>query len=384
MNKVRILAVACLASIAFAGGDLWDFPNLLVKANEPFVAQVHTPGAILCWQNNPPTAANDYGKPCFDSTAGWWFGYAENGGSAKDAVSGKKVFQEASCESIVNPTPNQSEGTIAIEKYISSTQNDEWKSFTKETFSKEGHYLVKGFGIGDATDGLDINFTNDAGTDEDPSISAIGFNWREKGDCPGKEDMQHNNTEDISGKEGLCVVYKADKAGVAVTLGWNEAVYDYNEWVVELPAASDWKTYDMKWDRFAPTYQSPDDFHPLDIALTKAEAVKFAFSNKVASAASIHFQLKEVGWYGSCSGTASEPPPPENWWDGDSTPIVGGKMASIYRFSMNGRSLYANFAAGTVQVVNLQGKIVAKKSTCQRRVFEPRKRTCGRLYGSFQ
>jgi hypothetical protein len=40
---------------------------------------------------------------------------------------------------------------------------------------------------------------------------------------------------------------------------------------------------------------------------------------------------------------------------------MGGKIASAYKFNVNGRSLSANFA-GTVQVINLQGAVVAKKT----------------------
>jgi hypothetical protein len=36
-------------------------------------------------------------------------------------------------------------------------------------------------------------------------------------------------------------------------------------------------------------------------------------------------------------------------------------MASEYKFNMNGRILSANFA-GSVQVINLQGAVVAKKT----------------------
>jgi len=390
MSKIRILAVACLVSAAFAafgdGGDLWDFPNLLAagqysqgKGNDPFWGQVHTPGAIYCWEKNPPTAANKYGKPCFDSTGGWWFGYADMGGIVKDAISSNNLFvgpdkDDCELQALENPPPDAVRGhVLAIEKYIAKAadgQNQAWKDLVVNyDATKETHYLVKGFGLGNATDGFDVIFDNPEGTEEDPSVSAIGFNWRNKGDCPGKGDIQNIKTEDLTKYDGLCVVYKADKGdanfGVDVELGWNEAVYDYNTWIVRLPASgNNWKTLDMKWEDFAPSYQSPDDFHPLEeVALGKAEALKFAFKNKGA-AQSIHFQLKEVGWLGTCSGTASRPEPPDRWWencDECNTPVAGSKIASAYKFNLNGRMLSVNFA-GPVQVINLQGAIVAKKT----------------------
>jgi hypothetical protein len=363
MNKVRVLAVAGLTSIAFAGGDLWDFTTLLETSNcGNFCSQVHTPGAIYCWANAPepgPNSVDDDGNPspyfstCYKRSGGWWFGYADNNGAVKDAVSDKNVFNTDSCPTPPkDPNPTQSLGTIAVEKYIDASQNGDWKSLTAKTFDKNGHYLVKEYGMGNATDGLDVKFINPAGTDEEPTVSAIGFNWRQKQEC-NYQDYENRFAEDLSGKEGLCIRYKADGAGVDVELGWNEKAYGYDTWIVKLPVANDWKTMDMKWEDFAPSYESEADFQELDIALTKAEALKFALKNRGASAVTIRFQLKEVGWLGSCSGTAERPPAP--------TPIMGGKMASAYKFNVNGRTLSANFA-GSVQVINLQGAVVAKKT----------------------
>jgi hypothetical protein len=361
MNKIKILAVAGLASMAFAGGNLWDFATLLETSNcGSFCGQVHTPGAVFCWGEVTPNKDNGWGRPCFDGTGGWWFGYADAGGEVKDANSNNKVFVETErCETDLNPT--EAVGTIAIEKYIepqsgtAAGQNTDWISKTVAgSVSKAGHFLIKGYGLGAGTDGLDVIFSNPAGTPEDPTVSAIGFNWRQKAQCE-REDYEGTYIENLTkdDREGLCIRYKADKAGVDVELGWNEAQYEYNTWIVKLPEANDWKTMDMKWEDFAPSYESEDDPYPLETALTKAEALKFALKNRASSAVTVHFQLKEVGWLGSCSGTAERPPAP--------TPIMGGKMASAYKFNMNGRMLSANFA-GSVQVINLQGAVVAKKT----------------------
>ena len=365
MNKFRVLAMACLANIAFAaGGDLWNFDGLIVSPNcGDYCSQVHTPGALFCWADaERPGPANGYGSPCYSKSGGWWFGYAENGGAVKDAVSNRDVFKPASCDPMPkDPTPAQSEGTIAIEKYISSTQNAAWKDIAVNPSSTAGHFFVKGYGMGDATQGLDVKFVNTTGTDMDPSISAIGFNWRQKEEC-GYEDYEGRFTEDLTqdGHTGLCIRYKADKAGVEVELGWNGNAYEYNTWIAKLPAASDWKTVSIKWESFGLSYQTDDPTEPIETALTKAEALKFALKTK-GPAETVHFQLKEVGWRGSCSGNAEELPPYVAGGGGPN-PIIGGKIASTYKFSLNGRMLSANFAAGTVQVVNLQGKIVAKKA----------------------
>jgi hypothetical protein len=375
MNKIKILAVASLASIAFAGGDLWDFSILLSSDNcGKFCGQVHTPGAIYCWQENQQVPTNGYGRPCFDGSGGWWFGYADNRGEVKDASSGNKVYlDEEKCPEFFppvapstypapkDPTPTEALGSIAIEKYVDASSNQDWISLLydyKTGTTAPTHFLVKGYGLGDATEGLDVKFENPAGTDDKPTVSAIGFNWREKGKCPNKADFEDIVTENLTSRgTGLCIVYKADKEGVDVELGWDEEAYEYNTWVAKLPIATGWKTLNMKWENFRPSFDDGIEPTPLETALTEAEALKFASKNKSASPVSIHFQLKEVGWHGSCSGTAEEYTP-------SPTPIIGGKMASAYKFNMNGRMLSTNFA-GFVQVVNLQGMVVAKKTLAE-------------------
>jgi len=358
MIRNKILAVAGLASMAFAGsgGDLWNFPKLLDPESEPYWTQVRTPAVIFCWGDaEPPSSENSYYSPCYSQAGGWWFGYADEGGEVKDAVSNKKVFKPASADPCVQPSvPAEAEGSIILEKYIDASNNGDWKSISEPTFKNGGHYLIKEFGLGDAKNGLDVKFITPAATPETPSIAAIGFNWRGKKECD-TDDYKSTYVEDISNKEGLCIVYKADKAGVEIELGWNEAKYEYNTWVAKLPAASDWKTIEAIFEEdFAPSYEGEDDPYPLETALTQAEALKLALKNKTDDDVTIHFQLKEIGWKGSCTGTASRPDKP--------TPITVGKIASAYKFIVNGRTLSANFAAGSVQVINLQGAVVAKKT----------------------
>jgi len=361
MKKFKILAVAAmgLASTAFAGGDLWDFPTLstLASTNDPYWGQVRTPGAKYCWTTATPPGPPDYGSPCYSQSGGWWFGYADKGGKVQDAHSNENIFlPETNCNMSKEPTPTEAKGTIAIEKWIDKVsttrpQNVAWEQFTLTgSAAKAGHYLIKGYGLGAATDGFDVNLINPAGTNENPSVSAIGFNWRQKAEC-GNIDYEGAYTENLKkeNKTGLCVVYKADKAGVDVELGWNEAVHSFNTWIVKLPAASDWITMDMLWEDFKISYDDGTTPEPMETALKEAEALKFALKTKGA-AETIRFQLKEVGWAGTCSGTAQRP-----------SPIVGSKIVSAYKFSINGRTLSANFT-GPVQVINLHGAVVAKKT----------------------
>ncbi|MDR2555781.1 MAG: T9SS type A sorting domain-containing protein [Fibromonadaceae bacterium] len=377
MNKVKILAVAMvsLASTAFAAGDLWDFATLLSTSNPnncgKYCGQVHTPGAIFCWNQTDQTSENGYGRPCFDGTGGFWFGYADEGGSVKDANSNNNIFVPkgtVNCETNLSPT--EAVGTVVVEKYINDGTNKEntvWKDHVigpVTTVAAGAHYMVKGYGMGDGTAGFDVIFSNPGGTDEKPNVSAIGFNWRGKEEC-NRTDFEGSYVQDLTaeGKTGLCLVYKADKAGVDVELGWNEKLYEYNTWIMKLPATDGaWKTVNMSWTSFGLSYETDEPTEPRETALTKAEALKFALKTRSATAETIRFGLKEVGWHGSCSGTAEELPPYTGGGGmGNPNPIIGGKIASAHKFSINGRTLSANFA-GTVQVINLQGKVVAKKT----------------------
>jgi len=372
MSKIKILAVAMvsLASTTFAAGDLWEFANVLKTTNDPFWGQVHTPGAKFCWNEVTPDGKNDWGAPCHKGTGGFWYGYSEYGGKVNDAVDNTDV---SVCEGVV------------IEKYIEPAkdgkpgQNTDWISKTvvgTSGVTSAGHYMIKGYGLGAGTESFDVKFTGPGGTEDEPNVSGIGFNWRGKEEAPcnpasanekyPNKDYQGIYTEDLSTQKGLCLVYKADKEGVDVELGWNETSYDYNTWVARLPVASGWTTVNVEWDKhFAPSFPDPDKFFPLvDIALKKADALRFVLKNKTTTSTSVRFQLKEIGWHGTCGAptvTIPEIPDSDKWWENGNTPIIGGKVASAYRFSMNGRTLSANFA-GNVQVVNLQGKVVAQKA----------------------
>jgi len=364
MNKFKVLAVAvaCLASGTFAGGNLWDFPNMLSTDNcGSYCGQVHTPGLIFCWSEVTPSGTNEWGKICYKSTGGYWFGYVgDEGGDVKDAVSNRNLFWPkgaSECAGGDDSTPPDQFYSVVIERYVEpGKQNVDWIPKTVAgSVSKAGHFMIKGYGLGDGTadgsGGLDVKFSNPGGTDEKPSVSAIGFNWRGKKEC-GNDDYEKAYIENIKAQgNGFCIVYKADKAGVEVELGWNSSLYEHNTWVAKLPASSSWKTLNIKWEVFGLSYATDEQTYPLETAITNAEALKFALKTKTSTPETVHFQLRELGWYGSCSGTATDLP----------SPITSGKMASSYKFNLNGRTLSANFA-GSVQVINLQGKVVAQKT----------------------
>jgi len=366
MNKVKILAVACLTSMAFAGGNLWDFTDQVATTSDPWWGQVHTPGVLKCWSEIDSNKDNNWGEPCYKGAGGYWFGYNDQTGEVRDNVSDIALYAPKGSCPVDGPTPEQAKGSIQTVMYIEpGKQNDSWKDLVVGgPVTEAGHYLTKNYGFGNATTSFDVKFINPAGTEDEPTVAGIGFNWRNKKEC-GNEDYENVYTEDISGKTGLCIVYKADKEGVEVELGWNEVGYFYNTWVAKLPAATDWKTVEMKWEDFAPSYEDCVDFHPQTIALKNAESLKFAVKNRTATASTIHFELKEVGWAGSCSGTAGKPiaPPTEKWWESceGNTPINPSKIASAFKFNFNGRMLSVNFA-GSVQVISLQGAVVAKKT----------------------
>jgi hypothetical protein len=214
--------------------------------------------------------------------------------------------------------------------------------------SELDHVIIKGKGLGNSEKGsmdggFDVVFKLPGGSDEVPTGAGFGFNWREKDNT----DHEGLKWEDISGKPGLCITYKADKAGVDIELGW-PSTYGDDNWIVKLPAASDWAVMDVAWTDFEVSYKSDSDEQPLDIALTKAEALKFVYKNKTAEDVTVHFRLREVGWKGTCEGAAA-------------SSINKSVIAVAPKFSLVGRSLSLD-ASAFVQVINMQGAIVSQKS----------------------
>jgi len=317
MKTIKALAIAGLmgASAAAAAADLWKFDGLLAATNEPFLGQVHVPGAIVCWNALPPTAENNYKSDCYDQTGGWWFGYGDFGGKLYDGVA-----------TTYDLTANQA---LKINEYIEG----------------EGQAFIKNKGMGNATEGLHVLFKLAAGTADEPSLAGLGFNWRQKDGT----DYENKKIEDLSVKTGLCLEYQASKAGIEVELGWNETANGYNTWIHKLPAcASGFCKEEMLWDSFEQSYEGTTP--TLEFATKNAEALKIAYKNKEPEAVEIVFKLSALGWAGTCSGSA---PPP--------APIVtpNGKIAA--QFSISGRALSISVPTH-VQVINMHGAVVAQKT----------------------
>ena len=321
MNKIKILAVLGIAAgLASAAGDLWRanstaFPSLQVK----------TPGSIVCWGDpaNAATEENSYSSPCYEKTGGWWFGYdfgdndLNNYGDVQDAYKGKSL-----------------------------TPKDSLKLADKEGSPKSGS------GLTITERAIAVKFILQGGEDTKPSGAGIGFNWRQKDGT----DYENKKTEDISGKPGICLTYKLEEPGeghIFVELGWNETTFEYNTWVFPLEASLGWNTINLLWTDFGKSWTASPVKGTLDEAKTLAEALKFKAQNKGAEPVTFDFLLGELGWSGTCDGAG-----------GTLTPISKNIIATSGKFNLVGRNLSlvnVGSASASVQVINMQGAIVAQK-----------------------
>jgi len=331
MKTIKVFAVAGLisASAAVAAADLWKFDGLISATNEPLLGQVHTPGAEYCWDNAPEPGPPDYSSPCYTEAGGWWFGYGDKGGKAYDGVN----------ESYDLTLPQ----ALKINEYDGSLP---------------GQKFIKQKGLGDATEGLHVKFKLASGTADVPSLAGIGFNWRAAGGS--ENDYEGLGVQDLSGKPGLCIKYYASACGVDVELGWNERAYGYDTWIYKLPecTSSSGCMANMTWDKFQLSYE--DESQDLAFAKTNAEALKVVYKNKNDAAMTVEFKLMELGWAGTCSGTAVAGP--SDCGGQVSIKVPSGKIAA--QFNLSGRVLsIANISTPThVQVINMQGALVAQKT----------------------
>lgn len=316
MRTIKAFAAVGLmsASAALAEPSLWYFPNLL--SNLPNLAQVGTPGVLGCYEANPPDPANNSFTICYSQSGGNWYAYAEGGATVKDAVSGN---------------------SLAVNNGM---QFQEWST------TENDRVYIKNKGLGNATRGIEAKLTMPGGTDTDPTIGAIAFDWRDK----SGNDWEGPTFEDITSKNGLCLEYMADVEGVTVELGWDEGSYGFNTYVYSLPKCDAMCKVNLSWDMFALSYEAASQ--ELNIALEEAVALKLAYKNKTADEVVVNFVLKGVGWLNECSGE-------------DVTPVkmpTSGKIAA--QFNLSGRMLsIANISAPTpVQVINMQGALVAQKT----------------------
>jgi len=309
MNKFQKagLAIAATSSMVFAAGSLWgpstdDFPSLQVK----------TPSVLACWaEHSNPEAGN----PCYTTTGGWWFGYTDQTASIKVKLNG------------------------------SLTEFGDGVALSDDS---DGSSL-----IGNA---LEVQFETGAAASSDaPTISGIGFSFNKP-----------ESGENITSKQGYCITYTADAAGVQFELGWDEATYNYDTWYVELPASSSKKTLTMKWgetsgkqsgDFKKDGWGTSEKNQPSSTATDNAWSVKIRLKNSGTSAKTINFALYELGWANDgCSG--------------GSTPVVYSG-AELVKFNLVGRafSLSSVEKPVAVQVINLQGAVVSSQTLAPNEVM---------------
>jgi len=312
MNNFQKVGLATIAacSMSFAAGDLWgtdidEFPSL----------QAQVPDAVTCWQNDPPSAES----ACYTTTGGWFYGYAENGGST-------------------------------LKAYI----DGDWVDFAVPTGSPP---LTDNSGNSKIGSSFNLRYyAGPAESESKPGLAAVGFNMKKDPKTGG---------ENVADRGGICVVYASD-APLKIELGWDETAFNYNTFQASLPASTEGKMIDLAWDASATGKTSGDfarlDWEPvfdIEKALTDLRSIKFPLKNEFAVPINANFALCEIGWKGTCSGSYT--------CDPIITPILPGTMANAnVNLIQAGRilSLSAdNFNKPVpVQVINLQGAVVHSKT----------------------
>jgi len=295
MKKIAFAALVSFG-LASAAGSLWgpnsdDFPSLQVKV----------PSADACWVANPtPSETN----PCYNSTAGWWFGYATNGGTVQVKKNGTyEAFGEG--VSITDPT--------------------------------DGSSLID-------ADGMYVKFTAPAAAaSNEPSIGGIGFQYNKP-----------EGPQNITSWGGYCIEYDLSGGSLQFELGWDESGNRYDTWYATLTTGSG-KVVDLDWAKNPQTAAAAGDFkkdnwaegtgvQPITTATNQAWSVKIRLKNgSTSAAASAEFVLKQLGKKGECG----------------STPIIGGATVSSVNFNVTGRTLsLVSSKAQSIQIINLYGAVV--------------------------
>lgn len=255
--------------------------------------------------------------------AGWWFGYIDLIGSF---------------------------APVYAEDYVLDGKVANAKGSLKVNNQKDGSPWADG--AWSKTNGLTVQLTAGAGTDEAPSIGAFAFNWAATvgGVIP---------TVDISAHKGICLTYTSDIEWT-MELGWNEATYKYDNWFATLPAAAK-KTVALNWDltvssdatksgAFGKKGYAEDDLNqPIQTAVTKSEAIKFSMKNFESTPKAGSITVHSLGWTddGVC---------------GSSIAVLPTVSASGMKSVLAGRSLSFSGMGKTsvsVDVINFQGQVVS-------------------------
>jgi len=234
MKKI-ILAVlgafglASAAPFALWGADTDEFPSLQVK----------TPEAVACWSG--PMGTDE--EHCYNSTAGWWFGYTDQTASVKVKKNG--IYEDFA------------EGVSITDK--------------------EGSSFID--------DALDIQFSAGAAAGESPSIAGIGFNFK-----------KDETGENISSAGGYYISYTSN-GELQLELGWDEGTYNFDTWYVKLYPRSSRETVSISWGDFGKDeWGKGIQNQPITTATQGAVSLKIRLKNGTGSAVNVDFKLYELGF----------------------------------------------------------------------------------------
>jgi len=136
-------------------------------------------------------------------------------------------------------------------------------------------------------------FTYVDGSDIYANEAAIGFDF--------KDD---ESGENISGADGLCLVYSSD-VDVALRLGWDYDSYGYNVPYVMLPANKAGGKVEISWSEFEQEPYWGEVENAIQIATTGASALHFILKNSEPTAKTANLILTELGWGNSCTAEAT-------------------------------------------------------------------------------
>ena len=182
----------------------------------------------------------------------------------------------------------------------------------------------------------------------------IGIGFNVLGEQEGGGDPEAG---DASAWGGICISYASEAAPeLELGLGSVDADIQYANPAAKLKKATAGNIADLTWEDFKqPTWYKGDVKMPGPDAAKQLVAVKFKIQ---ATPADYKFRICGIGPNGGCGklGACTIDPPDQ---PGNAIKAVRG--ASAAKAILSGRSLsFTGISAGTAEVLNLQGQVVAK------------------------
>ena len=161
---------------------------------------------------------------------------------------------------------------------------------------------------------------------------------------------------DASAWGGVCITYKSG-AAPALELGLGDEVdasIEYANPAAQLPKSTDGTMKQLVWTDFKqPTWYKGTTKMSGPDASKQLVALKFKIQ---AQSGEYPFNICAIGPNGAACPETCEPPSPS-----DSTAIKSIRGASVAKAILSGRNLsIKGVSTGTVEVLNLQGQVVAK------------------------